>query len=298
MDQQDLLKRFIFEKMSIRGELVHLTDSFQTILEQHSYPPAIRRLLGEALVVAVLLSAIIKFKGRLTVQFQGKGQLKLLLVQCNNHFQLRGLAQWKGDLSYEDLMDAFQEGLLAIILDSELAKSRYQGVVAWRGNSFVESIEGYFRDSEQLATKLWLAVDETKAAGVLLQVVPSAKEMREIEKETLDLQWEHIIHLTSTLSSAELLECDHEALLRKLYPEEEIRVFPATPVIFRCTCSLKRSEEAILLLSKEEAEEELQDKQKIVVTCDFCNKEYHFNRADIEKLFARKGKPPSGTQLH
>src|SRR5207244_419684 len=112
----------------------------------------------------------------LTVQFRGKGKLKLLLAQCDSEFQIRGLAKWEGELTYNDLMDSFNHGVLVIMLDSGPHKSRYQGIVSWRGNSLVESIEGYFRDSEQLSTKIWLTVNKRTAAGFLLQVIPGTEK--------------------------------------------------------------------------------------------------------------------------
>ena len=299
MRHKDLLQRFLFENLPIRGELAHLEKSYQTIINQHNYPPAIRRLLGEALVISVLLSATIKFNGRLTVQFRGKGNLKLLLAQCTDQFQIRGLAQWDGDVSYEDLMNSFEEGILAIMLDSPKSKSPYQGVVSWKGNSLVESIEHYFKHSEQLITKLWLAVTEKEAAGLLLQVVPGAdKAAPKMEKDFVDFHWDALQQLSSTLQSDELLHLDHLTLLRRLYPEQEVRVFPSVPIEFRCTCSLERSEEAIALLGREEAEEELRDKQKIIVTCDFCSQEYIFDRSTVEKIFAKKTMQSNHKHLH
>lgn len=296
--KNDALQRFIFDKTPIRGEYVHLQESFHTIVQQHQYPPAVRKLLGEALCVATLLSAIIKFDGRLTVQFRGKGKLKLLLAQCDNQFHLRGLAKYEGTLSYEDLMDAFNEGVLAIMLDSGANKNRYQGVVGWRGNSFAESIEGYFEHSEQLATKIILSVDDKSAAGLLLQVMPgSDKEMTSLEKGVIVPSWERINHLVEQLEPQMLLHLDYQTLLRELFPEEEIRIFPETSVSFQCTCSRKRSEDAIEILGRKEAEEEIKDKQVIVVTCDFCNKEYVFDRVDIEKIFSDKENQTSG-KLH
>ena len=176
MTKKDFLQKFLFEHLPIRGELVHLQDSYQTIANQHAYPPIIRQFLGEALVAATLLSALIKFKGRLSMQFQGKGQLKLLLVQCNDRFHLRGLAQWEGKLSREEIIANFQQGLMVITIDSEKGKTRYQGVVQWQGHSIAEALEGYFRDSEQLATRIWLAVDETSAAG-LFTMISSGMDM-------------------------------------------------------------------------------------------------------------------------
>lgn len=298
MTDRDLLQRFIFENAPIRGEFIRLERCYQTIINQHQYPPSVRQLLGEALCVAGLLSAIIKFNGRLTVQFRGKGKLKLLLAQCDNHFHLRGLAKWDGDLSYEDLMEAFNHGILVIMLDPGHIKGRYQGIVSWRGNSLAESIEGYFRESEQLPTRIWLAVNNVAAAGFLLQAIPAAdKTNLNIEREINDPRWEYIINETEKLYSDDMLEKDYHALLNQLYADEELRVFPPVPVTFLCTCSRKRGEDAILLLGREEAEKELKNKQTIVVTCDFCNKEYVFDPIDIAKIFEDRERPPN-THLH
>lgn len=299
MSTQDKLQRFIFDKSPVRGEFIHLDQSFQTIVNQHDYPLPIRQLLGEALCVAGLLSAIIKFNGRLTVQFRGKGKLKLLLAQCDNHFHLRGLVKWDGDIDHATLMEAFNDGVLVIMIDGGPSKTRYQGIVAWRGNSLTESIEGYFKESEQLATKIWLSVNETSAVGLLLQVVPSkSSNLRGVEKEIIEPHWHRIQHLSSSLCSVDMLQVNFENLLMQLYPEEEIRLFPAVDVKFGCTCSRKRGADAIQILGREEAEQELKDKQSIVVTCDFCNKEYIFDRVDVAGIFESNDGSGNTPHLH
>ncbi len=298
MVKQDLLQRFIFDKAPVRGEFIRLEASYQTIVKQHVYPKPIRQLLGEALSVAGLLSAIIKFNGRLTVQFRGKGKLKMLLAQCDNQFNLRGLVKWDDALStYEDLMESFNEGILGIMLDAGL-KNRYQGVVAWSGNSLTESIEGYFRHSEQLATKLWLNVNDKVASGLLLQVVPAEKKAIEDEQNAALTYLGQMTELALERDPNLLINASGEDLLRKLYPDEELRLFPSIPVAFKCTCSRKRSEDAIRLLGPDEAEEELKNKNSLVVTCDFCNEEYVFDRNDVEKIFSSQDEPPSTTHLH
>lgn len=299
MINKDSLVRFIFENVPIRGEIIHLENSFQTIVHQHNYPPPLRQLLGEALCVAGLLSAIIKFSGRLTVQFRGKGKLKLLLAQCDNQLHLRGLAKWEGNLSYDDLMEAFNEGILVIMLDSGIHGKPYQGIVSWRGNSLVESIEGYFRESEQLATKLWVTSNDTSAAGLLLQVIPEkASTSIQFENEIIHAHWDRINQLTHALDKNDMLHLADETLLTKLYPHEEVRLFDPHLVSFRCTCSRKRSEDAIQILGREEAEDELKNNKTIVVTCDFCNKEYVFDRVDVAKIFENKDQSPPDKQLH
>jgi molecular chaperone Hsp33 len=299
MNNIDILQRFLIENASIRGELVHLDQSFQTIVHQHKYPPFIQKLLGEALILVALLASIIKFKGRLTLQFQGKGKLKLLLAQCNHEFHLRGLVQMTGELQEADLLNDLKQGILVIMIDPDDSGKRYQGIVAWQGESLTESIEGYFRDSEQLRTRIWLAINETRAAGLLLQVMPRQGGAQESHSElvTSDADWEHVIHLTETITPEELLNLPSETILHRLYVQEDVRLFPAEPVMFQCTCSAKRGENAILLLGREEIEEELTEKQVIVVTCDFCNKEFTFDRVDIENIFRKGGNPPS-SQVH
>lgn len=292
--KKDILQRFIFDKAPVRGEYIRLQASFKEIINQHPYPEPIRKLLGEALCVAGLLSAIIKFEGRLTVQFQGKGKLKLLLAQCDNQSHIRGLAQYADDMTDADLIESFKQGVLVIMLDSG-PSNRYQGIVAWRGQSLAESIEGYFQDSEQLATKIWLAVNEESAAGLLLQVIPAGKD---IEKAAIMPHWKRITELTQGIGANELLELSAENLLSERYPEEEIRIFPSVKVKFKCTCSKRRSEDAILILGLEEAKAELKNNHQMVVTCDFCNKEYNFDRVDVIKIFEDNDRPPSQTQLH
>lgn len=297
MKNKDIIQRFLFDNMNVRGEIVHLSRSYQEITQQHDYPSSVRKILGEALAVVSLLSAIIKFKGRLSLQFRGNDALKLLLVQGTNEFQLRGLAQWQGDLSDADLLNAMTKGQLAVIVNSDSSTARYEGIVGWQGNSLAESIEGYFKNSEQLPTRIWLAVDEHSVAGLMLQPLPKENTLKS-QAVTGDNDWEHLIHLTETITPEELLNLDNHTLLHRLYSQEEVRVFEPEAVEFRCTCSIERGVNAIQMLGEEEAEEELKDKQKIVVTCEFCNKEYVFDRVDVAKIFKDQGSSSSSNQVH
>ncbi len=297
MNNHDILQRFLFENASVRGEIVRLETSFKTIIEQHPYPPLIQERLGEMLVAASLLSASIKFKGRITVQFQGKNTLRLLLAQCNHELELRGLAEWQGELTPDALIDELKQGTLAITLDPEKeGGQRYQGIVAWQGDSLAESLEGYFSHSEQVPTRLWFAVNEERAAGFLIQVMPreSKRSGKSIEGHT---DWEHIQQLAATITPHELLNLDNATLLHRLYVEDDVRLFSPQPVIFRCKCSVERSENALRLLNENEIEQELHDKQMIVVTCEFCNKAYEFDRVDVARIF-RQGRSDSSTEVH
>ena len=286
MNRDDIIEHFLFEDIPIRGQIVHLHESYQAIIKQHNYPPFLQQLLGEALAIVTLLSGMIKMKGRLTLQFQGKGKLKLLLAQCTDEQHVRGLIQCQDDFEESDLSDSLLDGTLAIMIHPDKEGSKqYQGIVTAAG-TLSQSIEHYFKHSEQLGTRLWLSVNETHAAGLMLQITPQDNP------DTHQNDWDHITHLTDTITPHELLSLESQTLLHRLYSEENIRLFEKKPVIFQCTCSQRRSEQAILLLGIEEAEKELLHKQHIVVTCDFCNKDYLFDRISVLNLF-KKDTPPS-----
>jgi len=297
MKYYDTVQNFLFEAFPIRGEIVHLNASFQQIMDQHQYPPLIRRWLGEALVLVSLLSTLIKFSGRLALQFQGKGKLKLLLVQCTQGLQLRGLAQWEGDLSDGEILDSLRQGTIVITIDPDNAKQRYQGIVAWQGQTLSESIEGYFQNSEQLSTRIWVVVDGKSASGFLLQRMPL--ETNNQRESAVDHDWEHINYLTATtLTPHELTNLDNKTLLHRLYVEEDVRLFEAKSLVFQCSCSEKRGANAILTLGQKEAEEELLTKQQIVVKCEFCNHEYVYDRVDVAAIFYKGEDFASSKQIH
>lgn len=298
MIKKDTLQRFLFNNAPVRGEYIHLDDSYQTIIKQHPYPSFVQTLLGQALCVAGLLTAIIKFEGRLTVQFRGEGKLKLLVAQCDDKFHLRGLIKAEDELTEAELIGSFRMGTLAIMLDGGPKKERYQGIVPWTGNSLAEAIEGYFRSSEQLATRLWLKVDAEQAAGFMLQVVPSHASTRDPEEGIGTEAFNTIVVNTGLMLREQLLTTGCVPLLKELYPEEDIHLFEEQALDFHCTCSRQRSVDAIRILGQEEAELELETSPNLVVTCDFCSNQYSFTRAEVAEIFNDKYIPPSSTEIH
>jgi len=179
------------------------------------------------------------------------------------------------------------------MMDPDDSTERYQGVVQWHGESIAESVEAYFKQSEQLKTRIILAVNDERAAGILLQVMPESKKAEATDK---DAAWDHVLMLTNTLQPAELLQHANTKLLELLYAEDNVRVFDEEPVTFKCTCSSERGENAILLLGKDIAEDELYDKQVIVVKCEFCGCEFTFDKQQVELIFNKY--PPTSSTHH
>lgn len=279
----DCLRRFVFENTDVRGELVWLDASWRAVLERQSYPEAIRDLLGQAMAAAVLLSATIKFEGYLQLQLQGDGPLSLLLIEATAARTVRGIARWDGDVDDMDFRALTGEARLMLTIDPGEGGERYQGVVPVEGESLAETLENYFAQSEQLATRLWLASNAERAGGMLLQQLPRDSHNEE--------DWNRDVMLGETLTDEELLGLSAQALLHRLYHEEDLRLFESEPVSFRCSCSSERIESMLRGLGYDEVRDILEEQGEVSVSCEFCCQAYVYDTVDVERLFAAADQP-------
>src|SRR4051812_47846062 len=170
----DTIQRFVFEHAPVRGEIVHLDATWRTVLDRHEYPPAVRALLGDMMAAAALLIATLKFGGTLIMQIQGKGPVKLLVVECTSDHHMRATAKWTDVPAAGDLAALVGDGKFAITLDAGKGAPGYQGVVALEGENIAAALEQYMQRSEQIETRLWLTTTDNCAAGLLLQKLPAA----------------------------------------------------------------------------------------------------------------------------
>lgn len=279
MSQQDTLQRFLIEHSSVRGELVHLDNTWRTVLEKRHYPAPIRNTLGQFMAAASLLSATLKFQGSLIMQIRGDGPISLLVVECTSGGALRATAKWKDEPDTEDLSELFGNGQLVITIDPKLGKERYQGIVELNASTVAEALEDYLMQSEQLATRLWLASDQHQACGMLLQKLP-----HETDEETDD--WNRAIHLAETLTHDELLMVPPNEIIRRLYHEETIRLFASEPMSFACSCSRERVIRALRVMGPDELNTLVRERGSVSVDCEFCNEHYEFDAVDVEQIFA------------
>lgn len=279
---KDNLYRYLFENADVRGELVQLEDSFQSIISTHDYPVVVKHLLGELLAATSLLTATLKFSGDIGIQLQGNGPVSLAVINGNNNQQMRGVARFNGELADDaTLADLFGKGYMVITLTPDEGE-RYQGVVALDKPTLAECLEEYFAQSEQLPTRIWLFTNEQKAAGMLLQVLPGEGDNEE---------YDHLSQLTATIKAEELLDLEAEEVLHRLYHQEEVRLFDPIPVSFKCTCSRERSAAAIRTVDKAEIDSILAEAGKIEMGCEYCNTNYVFDAIDVEGIFANQAAP-------
>lgn len=272
--------RFIFEQTDVRGETVHLDKSFGEIVTIHQYAPSVSLLLGEFLAAAVLLSTTLKFDGKLILQVRSEGQIPLLMVECTSNREIRAIARGAEQATSDNFEFLLAEGQLAVTIDPDNGE-RYQGIVPLRGGSLATSLDAYFAQSEQLQTRVWLAADEHRAAGMLLQQLPTQVVSNEEDRQA---QWEHACTLAQTLTKDELLELKAEQILHRLYHEDPLRVFPAAQVVFSCSCSSERTLSALASLGRVEIMDILDEQGSIAMDCEFCNQQYVYCQEDLQPL--------------
>ncbi|NEX22531.1 Hsp33 family molecular chaperone HslO [Thiorhodococcus mannitoliphagus] len=290
MKDADTLSRFLFEHAGIRGNLIHLDASWRAVLDAHTYPAAVQEPLGQALAAVSLLAATIKFEGSLILQVQSAGPIRTLVAQATNARTLRGLARWQGEVPEQGSLDErFGEGRLVLTVQRQNADP-YQGVVPLEGADLADAIEAYFKESEQLKTRLWLTANGEHAAGLLLQKMPN--------EDAEDEDWERVEMLADTLTTGELRDLPTQELLYRLFNEETVKLFEPEPMSFRCGCSRSRIEDTVKMLSEAEVDSILAEQGAIEVTCEFCNREYRFDSVDTRQLFASptRHEPPQTRQ--
>ncbi len=280
MQEKDVLHRFLFDGLAIRGEWINLTDSWQAAKQHHQYPEAVMQQLGEALVAASLLSATIKFEGNLILQIQGNGALKSLVAQSTNEREIRGWARCDTAPSGNTLSELVGAGRIVLTIEPKKGEP-YQGIVSLTGDRLENAVETYFSQSEQLKTRLWIFANQHQAAGLLIQELPANQNTEETDED-----WTRIEALANTISKEELLGLSCEAVLHRLFHEDSVRLFSAEPVNFKCHCSTQKVANTLLSLGQDKINDMIEEQGEILVDCEFCSHQYRFDKVDVEQLFS------------
>jgi len=277
MKEQDCLRRFLFERLGVRGEWVLLQTSWQQAKQYQQLSAGVEEQLGQAIASAVLLSATIKFEGAMILQAQGNGKLNTLIAQATHDRKIRGLARGDTKMEAGSLTEMMGDGRLVITVEPEQGEP-YQGIVALQGDKLADVITSYFTQSEQLDTKVWLFANGTHAAGLFIQELP--------DQESYLADWERISALANTVTQEEMLSLDCEQMLFRLFNEEQVSVFEAEAITFECGCSTGKIENALLALGKDELDSIFLEREIIDVDCEFCGQQYHFDKVDVDNLLS------------
>jgi molecular chaperone Hsp33 len=312
----DLVTPFQIEGIGLRGRIARFGPLIDSILSRHNYPEAVPILLGEAVVLASLFGSALKFEGRLTLQTKGDGPVNMIVADYDTSGTMRGYAMFdadkvatlieQGKTSSADLLG---KGYLAMTIDQGPDMDNYQGITELSAEGLSHSAHEYFQQSEQIATRIRLAVgplyqrDEDgkgstvwRAGAIMIQHIAKEggltghrdqeeDESLGAEKDApLDTQtqeerdWEHGVILLNTAEDHELLDPDLPAdrLLYRLFHEDGVRVFQPTSVAFGCRCSQEKMLAVLRRLPVEELHE-IAENGTISARCEFCNEQYDFD---------------------
>lgn len=320
-----LLHKFLFEGLPVRGMLVSLGDVWQEVLarradnrETGAYPEPVRRLLGEMTAAAVLMQSNIKFHGALVMQIMGDGPVKLAVVEVQPDLRFRATAKVVGEVAdgagLVDLVNRQGQGRCAITLDpldKHPGQQPYQGVVPLSDTegqpltSLAAVIEHYMWQSEQLDTRLMLACDDQRAAGLMIQRLPvtgqdnlSARSSAADEDQLgHNEDYNRIATLAASVQRDELLGLDAQTLLHRLFWEEQVRLFDPQAPRFACACSRERVGHMIRSLGQAEAESVIAERNELEVGCDFCGRQYRFDAIDVAQLFSAQATSAGSASL-
>lgn len=279
----DTVIGFNFRESQVRGRLVRLERGYEALGRTHDYPLGVRKALGEAAASGLLLVSTLKFSGQLSLQLQGEGAISLLLLQCDEQLRYRGFARFRNLPVSGPRFGG--DARLAITLDPNDGHNRYQGIVAADPDSLVNSVATYFQQSEQLGTQLFMGVDDTAAAGILLQQMPQAAED--------DDDWHRTVLQAMTVTTDEMVRLPPLELLHRLFPEDDLHVFECGPAAMRCKCSRLRIERLLIAMGEQEIRDLLAEQGRVSVRCEFCGARYDFDAVDAMAILSGRGNSPS-----
>jgi molecular chaperone Hsp33 len=283
---------FHLENKPVRGRLVRLGPLADALLTRHDNPAAVTALLGQALALAAGLSTALKFQGSFSLQAKGDGAIGMLLADCTEAGALRGYARADTARLPEDSAPAADallgKGYLAFTVDQGAEMERYQGIVAIEGETLAEMTGHYFATSEQLASRVWLAAAPTaagwRAAALILERVAGeggiGAEMSEAAQEDA---WETALALAATITEAELLDdaLPSERLLHRLFHAEGLALARPRPLSYGCRCSRARLAGVLSGFGTGDLDH-MAENGTITMTCEFCNIDFHFDRAEVQ----------------
>jgi len=278
--QTDYVQRFLFENLDIRGRLVCLSGSWQRMLDGRGYPKDIASLLGHTTALNVLLGANQKGAGRVTMQVQGSGPVKLLVADCTAELRIRGMAHYqKDDIPQDSERSLLGDGRLSVTLEDLRSGKFYQSLVPLEGETLEQIFAHYLSQSEQLQAYLRLYADAGALAGLLLEKLPNA--------DTRDPDgWNRVTHFANTLTLGETRDVQPYDLLTRVFPEELMRVFRLYAVEYHCPYDEDKVKDMLRGLGRQEVDSILAEQGEVVIRNEMCNHEYRFDAAAIARLFA------------
>jgi len=276
------VQRFLLENLDIRGAIVRLDSVWTAMLTGRNYPQPVTRLLGEMSAVTLLMGENLKQTGRLTIQLNGNGPVPMLVIDCTDTLHIRGMAKCEQNITAQSAPDLLGHGRLLLTLDMPSMRECYQSIVPLDGNNIAEIFEHYFRQSEQLPSRLFLITTDTAIFGLLLQKLPNA------DQQDSD-GWTRAEALAATVHDHGLFDLTAEEILTRLFYQETIRIFDAQTIQYGCREDPAKIYAMLRSLGREEVDSILKEFGEVVVNDDICNREYRLDAIAVDAIFREAG---------
>ncbi len=290
--QDNFVQSFQLESSHIRGRIVRLGSVINDILTAHArYPDPVQHLTGETMVLCLMLSSMLKYEGIFTLQTSGDGPVKMLVADVTSAGDVRACATYKDDTTSFDggSAELLGQGYMAFTVDQGEFAERYQGIVELKPESLVASVQNYFTQSEQIATGLMVTVGKVngkwRANGIMVQQMPEdTAQYNKDESNIHEDDWRRTMVLLGSVKNEEMLDVDLSAddLLFRLFHEEGVRMYEKQPIQKNCRCNPERVQSVLSGMPEEDIRDIAVD-GKIVMTCEFCSRDYIFSPEDIKK---------------
>jgi len=292
-DFGDFVQTFQIEDLNIRGRLIRLDEAYNDAIRAHGYPPAIKQLIGETMVLAGILASALKYDGVFTLQVQGDGPVSLIMADITSDGAMRAYAKIRegvdtADISGGSIQQTVGAGHMAFTVDQGPDTDRYQGITELAGATLAECAHNYFRQSEQLETAIAITASAgdgdapAHAAGLMVQRLPSSRDGDEEEEN-----WRRAVVLMSSIKPEELLDpaLDASQILFRLYHEDGVRLFADRALRHECRCSEDRVTQTLRSFPRAEIDD-MADDGLITVTCEFCRTDYVYDAERLDAIFA------------
>jgi len=290
----DLVAAFQIENWPVRGRLVRLGPVIDNILTRHDYPEPVADLLGEACTLAALVGASLKFEGKLIVQAQGDGPVAYVAADYDTSGGLRGYCRFDPErveaashgFARPGAKSLLGSGIFIMTVDQGPRMDRYQGIAPIEGETLALCAEHYFAQSEQVPTRVRLAVGKARgeggtvwrAGGAMIQYMAE-----DTARGSTEEAWEREQVLFETLGEDELVDPNVRAdrLLYRLFHEDGVRMFQPKALHAFCRCSQDRIVGLLRSFSPDERVDMVEDDGLIRVTCEYCSRVYEVEPAAV-----------------
>ncbi len=312
IEWNDTVLPFQLDRSDIRGRVARLDGLLNTILDQHNYPLEVSAMLAEAVMLTALIGPTIKLRWKLSLQIRGDGPIRILATdyygpqEDGEPAHIRAYASFDDDRLKTETGTPFEKigkGIFGVLIDQGPNMQPYQGLTPLAGGSLAACASTYFAQSEQLPTNFAISVgqsstanerDQWRAGGIMVQLMPKASPFAAAanDGETAELLqaqdlvpddnedgWNRAVSHLQTVEETELVgpHVSPETLLRRLFHEDQPRIFPVQPVKFGCSCSPDKVRNTMSMYSAKDIEKMTADNGMVTADCQFCGNHYELD---------------------